>query len=243
VPRARSWTCPASAVRARGRRRRRSAASPRPPPRGCSTGRPPRPLVLAGHSTGAQAALLAALALQDATRVDAVVLAGPTVAPRQRGFARLAVAAPAAFRRESLGELVVLPDYLRARRNVLRLLRSAFADRPEANVTGLRVPLLLTAGRRDAFAPGEWLATLARSATAAPSVSTVVLPGSHNNPYTHPELVAAAILATVTRRARVTARAAPGPGADAGGPSPSGGSRRTRTNQSRRRAPQPPAAG
>ena len=49
-------------------------------------------VVLLGHSTGAQAALQAALLVQDRRRLDAVVLAGPTVAPTQRRLDLLALA-------------------------------------------------------------------------------------------------------------------------------------------------------
>ena len=56
-------------------------------------------LVLLGHSTGAQAALQAALLVQERRRLDAVVLAGPTVAPTQRRLDLLALASAAAYRR------------------------------------------------------------------------------------------------------------------------------------------------
>jgi pimeloyl-ACP methyl ester carboxylesterase len=147
-------------------------------------------VVLLGHSTGAQSALLAALDAQDDRPVQGLVMAGPTVAPSQRGLSRLVAAAPAAYRRDSLRELAVVPDFVRAGRDLLVMLRSAVADRPEVNVAGLRAPLLVTAGRRDAFAPREWLAVLARSAVRAPSARVVVLPGSHNNVFTHPAAVA-----------------------------------------------------
>jgi pimeloyl-ACP methyl ester carboxylesterase len=150
-------------------------------------------LVLVGHSTGAQAALRAALVLQDIRRVDAVVLAGPTVAPTQRRLDLLALASLAAYRRDSPRELVVLPEVLRARLRLLTLLRSAIEDRPERAVSRLSVPLVLTAGHRDAFAPQWWLEVLAGAATRSPSVLLERLGGSHNNPFTHADELAGLI--------------------------------------------------
>lgn len=175
-----------------------------------TTGLPPgeRP-VLFGHSTGAQAALLAAVQLQDAA--GALVLAGPTVAPNQRSLPRLIARAPLAYRRESPTELSVLGDYRRAGRDVLVLLRSAIADRPERTVRELRLPLLVTAGRQDSFAPPGWLVTLTHAA-ASRSARVLRLPGSHNNPYTHPAALATVVEAMAgeaasLRRVRRTRRA------------------------------------
>jgi pimeloyl-ACP methyl ester carboxylesterase len=150
-------------------------------------------LILVGHSTGAQAALHAALALQDVRPPSALVLLGPTVAATQRSLARLIATAPLAYRRDSLRELSVLVDWRRAGRELVTLLRSAIADRPEREVRELRVPLVLAAGRQDAFVPADWLIALARAygqGRDVPPAAVVRLPGSHNNPSTHPEEVA-----------------------------------------------------
>ena len=147
-------------------------------------------LVLLGHSTGAQAALRAALLVQDVRRLDGVVLAGPTVAPTQRRLDLLALASATAYRRDSPRELVVLPEVLRARLRLLTLVRSAIADRPERAVPRLSVPLVLTAGRGDAFAQQWWLEVLASAATRSPDVTLERLGGSHNNPYTHADELA-----------------------------------------------------
>jgi pimeloyl-ACP methyl ester carboxylesterase len=154
-------------------------------------------LVLLGHSTGAQAALQTALMVQDTRRLDAVVLAGPTVAPTQRRLDLLAMAAPAAYRRDSPRELVVLPEVLRARLRLLTLLRSAIADRPERAAPRLSVPLVLTAGASDAFAPPWWLEVLAGAAIRSPAVLVERLGGSHNNPYTHADELAGLISRSV----------------------------------------------
>jgi pimeloyl-ACP methyl ester carboxylesterase len=158
-------------------------------------------LILFGHSTGSQAALLAAVRMQGGRPPAALVLAGPTVAPNQRSLPRLMATAPMAYRRDSPAELRALGDYRRSGRDVLILIRSAIADRPERTVRELTIPLLVTAGRSDAFAPPGWLVTLTHA--AASRIARVVrLPGSHNNPYTHP-----AAMATVVEALAVEAEA------------------------------------
>jgi pimeloyl-ACP methyl ester carboxylesterase len=145
---------------------------------------------LLGHSTGAQAALTAALEIQDARPDLALVLAGPTFLPRQRRLLPLAAATVTAYRRDSLRELVVAPSLARGRTDVVRVLRSGMRDAPDERIRGLRIPLTLTAGEADSFAPGWWLTRLAEAAVAVPRVVVDVLPGSHNNLFTHPHLVA-----------------------------------------------------
>lgn len=155
-------------------------------------------LILAGHSTGAQAALLATLQLQEVGPPAALVLAGPTFAPSQRRLGKLVAVAAAAYRRDSPRELLVLPDYLRAGPDLMTLLRSALADRPEEHAAALRIPLLVTAGEHDAFAPRWWLGTLVQVAGRTSEARCVRLPGSHNNPYTQPELLAELVLTAGT---------------------------------------------
>lgn len=151
------------------------------------------PLVLLGHSTGAQAALAAALHLQPVAPSLKVVLAGPTFQPQHRTVGGLARAGATAYRRDSPRELVVLRDLARVRTDVVRIIRSAQRDRPEERIAGLTAPLLLTAGEYDTFAPREWMRCLAEaSATDSPRV--VQLPGSHNNLFTHPHEIAAEVV-------------------------------------------------
>ena len=161
--------------------------------------------VLVGHSTAAQAALTAALALQEVRRDLALVLAGPTFVPRQRRFLPLALATLTAYRRDSLRELVVVPSLARGRLGVVDILRSGMRDDPEARVRRLALPLTLTSGEADSYAPRWWLDRLAAAATQAPHVEVSTLPGSHNNLFTEPD-----------RLAEVLGRAA----AQAGLPSP-----------------------
>ena len=145
-----------------------------------------RPVVLVGHSTGAQAALGAALALQEELpQPAALVMAGPTFAPEQRRVPALLAATPAAYRQDTVRE-ISLRDVARARLAVASIIRSGIRDAPEMRLAGLRMALTLTAGEHDAYAPGPWLATLAAAAGQAAEVRTVVAPGTHNNLYTHP---------------------------------------------------------
>ncbi|MEO7234736.1 MAG: alpha/beta hydrolase [Lapillicoccus sp.] len=162
--------------------------------------RPEGRLTLVGHSTAAQAALSAALDLQGDRADVSLVMAGPTFTPRQRRFLPLAGATLTAYRRDSLRETVILPALARGRVDVARVLRSGMRDRPDERVRGLAMPLTLTAGEADSYAPRWWLEQLATAALAAPRVEVEVLPGSHNNLFTHPERVADTIGRAAARR-------------------------------------------
>ena len=150
------------------------------------------PLVLFGHSTGAQAALTAALHLQALVHSLSVVLAGPTFQPQHRTAGGLGRAAATAYRRDSPRELVVLRDLARVRTDVLRIIRSAQRDRPEERIRALHAPLLLTAGEHDTLASLEWMQRLA-AASAGDSPRVVTLAGSHNNLWTHPQQIASLV--------------------------------------------------
>lgn len=152
-------------------------------------------LVIVGHSTGAQAALTTALAVQS-DRPDAeLVLAGPTFMPAHRRLGPLLGSTPRAYREDSLRELRVLPAVARGRLRIWRILRSGMSDAPERRIAGLQLGVTLTAGRADAFAPPRWLSMLRDAAHRAPYARVVEAPGSHNNLFTHPEDLAAIILA------------------------------------------------
>jgi pimeloyl-ACP methyl ester carboxylesterase len=158
--------------------------------------RVPGALILVGHSTGAQAALAAAIRLQERTQRVALVMAGPTFLPKHRRLLPLAAAVPAAYRREALGELVQTPTLLRNAVGVAAVVKSGMRDAPERRLPQLRVPLALTAGEADTFAPESWLRSLAASAgTTATTVR--ILPGSHNNPYTAPRELGAVVMDAV----------------------------------------------
>ena len=124
------------------------------------------PLVVFGHSTGAQVALEVVLVLQDSGRVHSLVLAGPTFEPRQRQLHHLIPAALTSWRKDPPTELVVLKNLARVRTDVARIVLSGLRHRPEDRVAHLRVPLTTTAGEADSFAPAQWLEHLAARAGA-----------------------------------------------------------------------------
>jgi alpha-beta hydrolase superfamily lysophospholipase len=171
-----------------------------------------RPVVVLGHSTGAQAALVSVLGLQSKRRGVALVMAGPTFWPEHRRAVRLLAATPLAYRRDRLGE-IHLTEVVRARADLVRMVLSGLRDAAEARVAGLAVPLTVTAGVADAYAPAGWLDLLASSAVRAPGVRTSLLGGSHNNLYTHPHEVAElALLALDDARDSLGTSEAEGPG-------------------------------
>lgn len=160
------------------------------------SGTDPAPVIVFGHSTGAQVALEAVLRLPPTRPPLRLVMAGPTFQPSHRRLGRMALAALTAYREDNPRELAVLRDLAKVRLDIVQLVDSARRHRPEDRVGGLRVPLTLTAGTNDSFAPLPWLQTLAAASGSGGRV--VRVPGSHNNPFTHPDEVAAVVLGTDT---------------------------------------------
>lgn len=163
-------------------------------------GTDPAPIIVFGHSTGAQVALEAVLRLPTSGRTALaaapvrLVMAGPTFRPAHRRLGRMALAALTAYREDNPRELAILLDLAKVRLDIVRLVDSARRHRPEDRVGVLQVPLTLTAGTHDSFAPLPWLQTLAAASGSGGRV--VRVPGSHNNPFTHPDEVAAVVLGT-----------------------------------------------
>lgn len=157
------------------------------------------PLVLLGHSTGAQAALGTALRLQHDRSDLSLVLAGLTFQPEHRSWPGLLRGAATAYRKDTPAELVVAKNIARVRTDLLSIIESGRRDRPEERVRGLRVPLVLTAGEADSFAPQGWLKQVAAASGGPAQVR--VLPGSHNNLFTHPDHVAEVVRAAVSSSA------------------------------------------
>lgn len=61
-------------------------------------------------------------------------------------------------------------------------------------VAQLRSALTVTAGRGDTFAPLWWQRVLVAGAAQSVRTAQVTLPGSHNNPFTHPGEMADLVL-------------------------------------------------
>jgi pimeloyl-ACP methyl ester carboxylesterase len=155
------------------------------------------PIVVVGHSTGSQVALEAVLRVQPTRQALALVMGGPTFHPDQRRLRGLVPAALTAYLKDPPRELVVLKDVARVRTDLIRIVQSGRRHPVEKRVPLLTVPVTLTAGAADSFAPAEWLDLLARLAGA--SSRAVVLPGSHNNPFTYPEEFGALVLEALDR--------------------------------------------
>lgn len=150
---------------------------------------PDRPVLLLGHSTGAQAALHAAVAVPE--QVRALALAGVTFAPTSRSPAGFARALVRTARAEPLGLVpAVLPEYVRGALRIPQLLLSGLRDRPEDLVGRWRGPLLVLRGEHDEGCTAPWAGALA---AAVPDGRVITLPGAHNVPYTAPDLVSAAL--------------------------------------------------
>ena len=158
------------------------------------------PVVVVGHSTGAQVALEAVLRVQRTRPHLALVMGGPTFTPDQRRLRWLVPAASTSYLKDPPKELVVLKDIARVRTDLVRIVQSGRRHPTDKRVGLLAVPLTVTAGEADTFAPRDWLELLASRAGA--SSRAVVLPGSHNNPFTYPELFGALVIDALDRASR-----------------------------------------
>ena len=152
----------------------------------CLPAPPAPPVVLLGHSTGAQLALRAAAAHPG--RVAALVLAGITFTPDVRANRLRLIPQLRTYLYERPREVAVTaPDFARGRGRVLRYIQEALRDEPEAHLPALTCPVVVLRGRRDALCPEPFARALAARADDG---TAVTLPGSHNVPYTHPGAVA-----------------------------------------------------
>lgn len=152
-----------------------------------------RPVVLAGHSTGAQAALRAAVTIPDL--VDGAGLLGPTFPPAERRVGPLlrAIARTLPYERVAIVPLAG-PGYLRGGTRMLSLIRDGMRDRPEEVVSRLGCPLLVVRGEHDALSPAVWARELA---ARVPDGRVAEAPGGHNIPFFSPEETAAALRSLV----------------------------------------------
>jgi pimeloyl-ACP methyl ester carboxylesterase len=158
---------------------------------------PREPVVLAGHSTGAQVAVR--VAADHPERVRSLVLMGPTFPPELRRPSGLLGALPRTLAHESPGELAVtVPYYARGgTRDLLRYVRSALHDAPERVIGRVTCPTLVLRGVHDAFAPRTWVRHLAAT---APRGRSMTVPGAHNFPYQHGGLTSALIAEAARHR-------------------------------------------
>jgi pimeloyl-ACP methyl ester carboxylesterase len=155
--------------------------------------------VLLGQSHGCQ------VVVEAVTRAPAVasalVLNAPTMLAAHRSIGgqlwRIVLDTP----REPLALVPhVARDWLRA--GPLRLfgtLRDALRDRIEDKLPAVRVPVLIVNGERDPVSPPSWgerLARLTGSGVSGSGARCVVVPGAaHAVPFSHPEALAAEIMA------------------------------------------------
>lgn len=146
---------------------------------------PAGPVVVLGHSTGAQLALRAALLAPQ--RVAAVVLLGPAFEPRSRPRAALLARALRALTVESPRLLPrTVPYYVRGGRRFVEFVSETRRERPEDLIGQLACPVLVGRGTRDVISSAPWTRQLA---AAAPAGRAYTLPGAHNVPFTHPDAV------------------------------------------------------
>jgi pimeloyl-ACP methyl ester carboxylesterase len=162
------------------------------------TGTAGPPVVLAGHSTGAQVALRAATLAPE--RVHALVLLAPTFPPALRRPLPLARAFARTAWWESPAVLpTLLPSYARAGvPRLVRYLRSAQADAPEDTLPTVTHPVTVAGGEHDALSPPDWIRTLA---DRAPHGTPVLLPGAHAFPHADPHTTAALLTRAAGGRA------------------------------------------
>jgi pimeloyl-ACP methyl ester carboxylesterase len=145
---------------------------------------------LIGNSLGCQ--VIADLALRHPALAERAVLIGPTIDRRGRTLLEQTRRLVAAMPYEALSLIAVQArDMLSAGpREALSTARYALADRPEAKLPALRIPVLVVSGASDPIAPPRWAAELAR---IAPRGQLCILPGGHALNYSAPDEILAAV--------------------------------------------------
>lgn len=164
----------------------------------------PGPVVLVGHSMGAQWAV--ETAARHPSRVAALVLIGPVVDDRHRtlGAQAIALARDALFETPRTNVRVLL-DYLRSGTAwFLAQVRHMLVYPIEERLAPLLVPALVVRGSRDPVAGGAWLTRLVDCAVDG---EALVVPGrGHHVERSAPDEVARGIRDFLARRADGHAR-------------------------------------
>lgn len=155
--------------------------------------------ILVGQSHGCQVVVEAVTRAPDGA--SALVLNAPTMLAEHRSIGgqlwRIVLDTP----REPLSLVPhVVRDWLRAGPvRILGTLRDALADRIEDKLPDVRVPVLIVNGERDPVSPPAWgerLARLTGSRVGGAGARCVVVAGAaHAVPFSHPEALAAQIMA------------------------------------------------
>lgn len=152
------------------------------------------PVVLLGHSAGAQVVAHAAAAAAD--RVVGLVLVGPSTDPRARSWPALLGRWLRTAAHERPGQLPVLAwSYARTGPlHGVRTMEAARHDDVHETLAAVRCPVLVLRGRHDRICPVDWAERVAAAGPAGSRVETLPV-GAHMVPLTHGPQVAAAVAA------------------------------------------------
>ncbi|MBC9735571.1 alpha/beta fold hydrolase [Nocardioides marmotae] len=152
------------------------------------------PVVLLGHSAGAQVAAHAAALAAD--RVVGLVLVGPSTDPRARSWPALLGRWLRTAGHEPPRQLPVLAwSYARTGPlHGVRTMEAARHDDLQRTLGGVRCPVLVLRGPHDRICPADWAERLVAAAPAGSRTETLPV-GAHMVPLTHGPQVAAAVAA------------------------------------------------
>ena len=154
--------------------------------------------IVVGQSHGCQVVVEAVMRAPDVA--SAIVLNAPTMLAGYRTIGAQLWRVARDSVREPLALVPhVVRDYVRAGPvRILATLNDALRDRIEDKLPQLRVPVTIVNGARDSVSPpawGEQLARLARSRGGAEARYVVVPGAAHAVPFSHPQALAAEIVA------------------------------------------------
>jgi 2-hydroxy-6-oxonona-2,4-dienedioate hydrolase len=154
--------------------------------------------LLVGQSHGCQVVVEAVI--REPGLASALVLNAPTMLAEHRSIRaqlwRVVLDSP----REPLSLVPhVARDYLKAGpKRIIATLKDALRDRLEDKMTHVRVPVTIVTGARDPMSPPAWCERLAR--LVGSSARLAVVPwAAHAVPFSHPEALAAEIVAMARR--------------------------------------------